>query len=290
MDIRNFVLSYYNNAVEGVHIQRISDSEAASKPHTHAYFQIYYVGKGSITHYVGNVSSKLTRGDMFIIPPGTTHYICAAADTVFYTFSFMQDTFGEPDGANRLAMGFLRFLESADGEGIRPKITLPSDELLHIESIMEQMLKVFSGKTLGYTEVMRAYGIILLTLFARLYYEAMPEKFPLDAENSRQAVLFGIAYIESNYAEPLSLDSIAKRCAMSRSSFCSIFSDITGMTFLHYLNTCRINHAIRLIQKGYKITSIYELCGYRDFSTFYRNFKKVTGLSPEQYRKAERDG
>ena len=39
-----------------------------------------------------------------------------------------------------------------------------------------------------------------------------------------------------------------------------------------------------LIKKGYKITAIYGLCGYDDFTTFYRNFKKIIGVSPKEYK------
>lgn len=284
MSIHNFVLSYYENAVDGIHIQRRSASEAASKPHMHTYFQIYYVAKGSLTHYVGNASSVLTRGDMFIIPPGTSHHITRGTDAEFYSFSFMPDTFGEPTDSNRLAVGFLRTLEKAGNDHIHPKITVPSDEVLHIESIMSEMLRTFQQKNLGYGEALRAYGILLLNLFVRVYYETMPDKFQLDTQSSRQAVLLGIQYIDQNFTEQLTLDDIARRCAISKSCFCSQFTAITGTTFHKYLNTCRVNHAVGYIKKGYKLTSIYGLCGYSDFSTFYRNFKKVTGLSPEEYR------
>lgn len=285
MAIHNFVLSYYDNAVDGIHVQRRTASEAASQPHTHAYFQIYYVAKGSLTHYVGNASSILSRGEMFIIPPGRTHYIKDITDAVFYSFSFMPDTFGEPTDMNRMAVGILRTLEKAGGDEMRPKITVPSDEVLHMESIMSEMLRTFERKSLGYGEALRAYGILLLNLFVRVFYETMPEHFQLDAQSSRQAVLLGVQYIDQNFTEQLTLDAIAHRCAMSKSCFCSQFSAITGTSFHKYLNTCRINHAIRYIKKGYKITSLYGLCGYNDFTTFYRNFKKVTGLSPEEYRK-----
>jgi len=285
VSIHNFVLSYYDNAEDGIHIQRRTSSEAASQPHTHAYFQIYYVDKGSLTHYVGNASSVLSRGEMFIIPPGSTHYIKGGTDAVFYSFSFMPDTFGEPTDSNRMAVGFLRTLEQADNDEIHPKITVPSDEVLHIESVMAEMLRTFERKSLGYGEAMRAYGILLLNLFVRVYYETMPERFQLDAQSSRQAVLLGVQYVDRNFTEQLTVEDIAKRCAMSKSCFCSQFSAITGTSFHKYLNVRRINHAITYIKKGYKITSIYGLCGYNDFTTFYRNFKKVTGLSPEEYRK-----
>ncbi len=83
MDIKNFVLSYYNNAMENFHIQKVEKTYEAKKPHTHEYFQIYYISKGSLMHFIGNKSSKLYQGDMFIIPPGVVHYISPAPNAVF---------------------------------------------------------------------------------------------------------------------------------------------------------------------------------------------------------------
>lgn len=55
--------------------------------------------------------------------------------------------------------------------------------------------------------------------------------------------------------------------------------------FNNYLNICRVKKATEYIKDGYKITAIYGLCGYTDFSTFYRNFKKIMGVTPMEFKK-----
>jgi len=285
MTIHNFVLSYYNNTLNGVHIQKISSSDAASKPHTHDYFQIYYLSKGSLTHYVAQSSSVLNKGDMFIVPPGTQHYIETAPDSLFYTFSFMQDIFGETNDCNRIVVQLLESLLSDQYREIYPKITLPNEELLYTEHLMEQLLHCFHTKPLGHGEIIRAYAIILLSKFAGIYFAAMPQKLTANSEGNRQTILYCVQYIEHNFSENINVNDIARMCSMSKSCFCQLFHQITGYSFHKYLNKCRIEHAIRYILKGYKITSIYGLCGYNDFSTFYRNFKEITGVSPQQYRR-----
>ena len=47
---------------------------------------------------------------------------------------------------------------------------------------------------------------------------------------------------------------------------------------------------MKYIEDGYKITAIYGLCGYNDFTTFYRNFKKIMGCSAEEYRQKTAGG
>lgn len=280
MDIKNFVLTYYKNAADGIHIQLVEKSVEAQKPHTHEYFQIYYVIKGKLVHFTENDKSTLSQGDMFIIPPGRTHFIREAENAQFYSFSFMRESLGEMSDISRLSLNFLTQLSR--GDGVRAKITVPADEVLFIENIMGQIYKEFGSKKIGYGEVIRTLAISLITLFARNYFDTMPEEI-LSADN-KEYILHCIEYIKNNFSEKITLEEMAQRSAMSKSSFCKLFCELTGTTFNKYINVCRIRSAIEYIKKGYKITAIYGLCGYDDFTTFYRNFKKLAGVSPREYK------
>jgi len=285
INIKNFVLSYYKNAADGLHIQRVEKVGEAKNPHTHDYFQIYYIVKGSLIHYMEDASSELSRGDMFIVPPGCLHYIREAPNTVFYSFSFMPDSFGEADSLNRFTLKFLSSLQEGS-KILRPKITVPSEDILFTENIMEHIYREFTAQNVGCGEVIRSYAVVLITMFARIYFESMPDKLTAHFENSRQTVLHCIQYIEANCSENITLDEMARYSAVSKSSLCKLFPEITGCTFNQYLHKCRIEKACEYIKQGYKITAIYGLCGYNDFSTFYRNFKRIMGVSPQKYKEA----
>ncbi|MBQ2696025.1 MAG: helix-turn-helix transcriptional regulator [Clostridia bacterium] len=280
MNVKNFVLSYYNNAAENFHIQKVEKAYEAKKPHTHEYFQIYYIAKGCLTHFIGNKSSKLRQSDMFIIPPGVMHYILPEPSTVFYSFSFMPEFLGEGNPNNKLVTLFLRSLLTK--KNILPKVSIDSDDIFHIESIMERMLNEFCCKKFCRNEIIHSYAVLLVAELARNYFEknTLPEYF----DNSKEFVLHCIEYIENNFTDHITLDDISKRSAMSKNSFCSLFYKLTGHSFNSYLNLCRIKKATEYIKDGYKITAIYGLCGYTDFSTFYRNFKKIMGVSPKEYK------
>ncbi len=281
MNVKNFVMTYYKNAADGFHIQRVENFTEAKKLHTHEFFQIYYIKKGSITHYLEGAVSRLVAGDMFIIPPGARHRIAVEDGAKFYSFSFMRSSMGDPCIVNGFVLDFLHKLES--DAHIRAKVSLPADEVLKIENIMDSIYKEFENKRLACADAVRAYAIILLTNFARMYYKE--EKSISYIEDSRQFILYCVEYIENNFFQNINLDSIVKLSAMSKTKFCSVFLEITGYTFNRYLNMCRIRKAIEYIKKGYKITAIYGLCGYNDFSTFYRNFKLVTGVPPSKFER-----
>jgi AraC-like DNA-binding protein/mannose-6-phosphate isomerase-like protein (cupin superfamily) len=279
VNYKKFVLSYYQNAIQGVHIQRIRHSEAAKKPHSHDYFQLYYVLGGSLLHSTAYGEAVLSEGEMFLIPPGELHHIDRTENMELFTFSFMPDILGEANEANRLALNFLKSAPRAYDPCTKASVS--REESLLVKDLLAKIYLEFSEKRLGFGEVIRAYALALIMIFARNLTESIPTVPRVDETAAR--IAHCVEYIESNFSDQIELVQMAKACAMSKSFFCKSFVVHTGMTFHKYLNTCRIRAAIQYIEKGYKITGIYGLCGYNDFSTLYRNFKKITGCSPTEY-------
>ena len=279
MDYKRFVLSYYKNAIQGIHIQRIACTEEAQKPHSHSYFQIYYVLKGSLLHSTAQAEAHLSAGDMFLIPPSAVHCIRSPRDTEIYTFSFMPDIFGEAGDSNRVALGFLRSLPSE--HALFAKADVSREDSEQAKALLDKIYLEFSEKKLGFGEAIRAYALLLITILARSHAGAIPPEAVADETAAR--IEHCAKYMDANFSEEISLSEMAAACAMSKSFFCKSFLAHTGMTFHRYLQGCRIRAALKYMEKGYKITAIYGLCGYSDFSTFYRNFKKITGCSPKAY-------
>ena len=286
MDYKRFVLSYYKNAISGVHIQRITASEEAQKPHSHNYFQIYYVLRGSLLHSTEYGEAELFPGDTFLLAPGEVHHISRTTDMELYTFSFMQDIFGDVGEMNRFAVNFLRSHKGDLDPSARANVS--AEDSARIRDLLDKIYEEFSMQRLGFGEVVRAYALALISVFARNLCDRIGAQRISDESSERLSHC--VEYIDSNFSDQIDLDEIARACAMSKSFFCKSFLSHTGMTFHKYLNTCRIRAAIRYIEKGYKITGIWGLCGYNDFSTFYRNFKRITGCSPKQYFEEGRPG
>ena len=278
---KHFILNYYKNADCGIHVQKISDSREAQKAHSHGYFQIYYILEGSLTHVTERESSRLSRGDSFVIPPNRTHSIENLQNALFYTVSFAKESLGEASGSLLLIHRFWESLYSE--ENLHARIKIKDEQIPLMENLLDKLIGEFNRKEIGYGDTVRAYLTVILTILARAHFENVP--LTLSEAHGRERIAACMAYIEENFAEPLTLSDMAKWCAMSRSEFCKQFFGMSGTTFSHYLNSARIRHAVKLLESNHSITSLQILCGYNDFSTLYRNFKKIMGSSPLQYRK-----
>lgn len=92
-------------------------------------------------------------------------------------------------------------------------------------------------------------------------------------------------YIEENLAEKISFEHLASKLAVSRRNFDRRFIKATGNTPVEYLQRVKIESAKRTLEKGRK--SIFEVMndvGYSDDKAFREVFRKITGLSPLDYK------
>jgi len=92
-------------------------------------------------------------------------------------------------------------------------------------------------------------------------------------------------YIEGNYGERMTVDGLAQRVAMSRRSFERRFKQATGNTVVEYLQRVKIEAAKRSFESSRKnISEVMYDVGYSDSKAFRNVFKKLTGLTPIEYR------
>ncbi len=93
-----------------------------------------------------------------------------------------------------------------------------------------------------------------------------------------------INYINKNFNQDLSLTLIAEDHYMDKFYLSHLFKSSTGFTVHEFIQSKRIKEAKRLIIEGLPLSQVCTACGYKDYSNFYKTFKKMTGLSPKDYR------
>ncbi len=92
-------------------------------------------------------------------------------------------------------------------------------------------------------------------------------------------------YIDEHYKEDISLQDVAGVLGYSEVYFCKLFKEKFGKSFIVYLNELRIEKAKTfLANPDINIKDIGFISGYRDPNYFARVFKRVTGMTPSDYR------
>ena len=99
-------------------------------------------------------------------------------------------------------------------------------------------------------------------------------------------ILMAQQWLERHYHIPFSLTELAADLGMSMRNFSRRFKDATGDSALYYLQRLRIEAACdQLKNTDLKVIEICNQVGYHDISAFNKRFKKMTSLTPREYRK-----
>ncbi len=92
-------------------------------------------------------------------------------------------------------------------------------------------------------------------------------------------------YIKLHFAEPISLEDVSSEVGFSGSYFSTLFRKKTGKNFLEYLMDVRIEEAKTLLRESkMTIENVARSVGINDYKRFSKTFKKLTGISPKEYR------
>ena len=93
-------------------------------------------------------------------------------------------------------------------------------------------------------------------------------------------------YVKENFSEDITLAKISKLAHLTPPSFCRLFKLRTKKHFVEYLSEVRISNACKfLMETDMTISAIAYACGYKTVSNFNKLFKKITGVTPQAYKK-----
>lgn len=100
------------------------------------------------------------------------------------------------------------------------------------------------------------------------------------------------AYVRNHFMRDISLDEVAAHLNLHPNYFCTVLKKETGMTFLHYLHSVRIENAKELLGNPDMLTmeQIARSVGFESPRHFYKVFKQFTGHTPGAYKQLAVDG
>ncbi|MCY9670311.1 response regulator [Paenibacillus alginolyticus] len=106
--------------------------------------------------------------------------------------------------------------------------------------------------------------------------------------SDRNGILKAVQYIQMYYHQEISLQSISHHVHLSKNYFANLFKKEMGESFLEHLTRIRIEKAKALLTGELKAGDIGHLVGIQDPKYFSKVFKKITGVSPSEYRNRTR--
>ncbi|MHA6485048.1 helix-turn-helix domain-containing protein [Paenibacillus sp. strain BS8-2] len=277
---------YYFRRDELIYVNRSAESFDAPF-HDHDFLEIVYIVEGEGFHHVGESVHKVRQGDMFFIPIGLSHvFRPTSTSSRHLVVSNCLLTPGllpklSDFAAEEAIKAF--FKRMADGE-------LPyystHDRNDRFDHLFIAMFEQYASPQPGSGDLLRALLFqLLVELFRSMDRSSPTPKVTQPKETAFQDLLY---YLTDHCQQELTLTHLADKSGFSERHLQRLFHQHTGQSWFKYLQSVRVRRSMELLrQSSYKIATIAESIGYKDIHSFNTVFKRLTGLTPRQYRNQE---
>ena len=151
-------------------------------------------------------------------------------------------------------------------------------------ALMQMIIEEIQLRQANYRYTVSTLAFNLVLFFDRLDNENI--KFQNNSRETSDYTRKIISYIELHYMEDIGGKDFARACNLSETHMRRIFIESANITPSEYLNLVRIKKACEMLAKEKcSIEKVSNSVGYPVISTFMRNFKKITGISPNAWRR-----
>ena len=108
---------------------------------------------------------------------------------------------------------------------------------------------------------------------------------PENAGDDDIVIKKAMSYIQAHFQDDLTREDVADAVFLSSAYFSRFFKQKTGMSFIDYLTTVRMQKAVELLGTRMKVGEIAKKVGYQSRNRFFINFRLYTGYTPTEYRR-----
>ena len=233
-------------------------------PGVRDHYLLHLILSGTGTYTVGGAVYALSAGDSFLIYPNTPVHYCADKEEPWEYIWVGFDGLDAPRHMERTVF-------SADA---------PVRRQWHAEALAPLLEDIY-----------RAYGTspaARLAMAGRLYLllAFLTEQGAAGGGGEREesAASIAVEYIASHYAQPMTMEELARHLSVSQSSLYRQFVRRYGISPKRFLMEYRMDRACELLSEGnYSVQEVSNSVGFEDPFYFSRAFRESKGVSPKQY-------
>ncbi len=245
----------------------------ALQPHVHDFFHLAYVRRGNLIFRADEADHPLSEGSMILIPPHMvhgipqdTHSLCIQCEVLVRVLDPEMNAL--LDTGKALVLHNVSHLESLFTYVRMHYKSADSFSLSCIDALLSTILYSFLINDPGSEESFCGY---------------------VDISQYSPLVQRIISYVEAKTSEKYDLSGLALALGLNKSYICMAFRRETGVTISDYINYNRIRKILIVLQytqynKDFSIQALAEQYGYENPSYFNRVFKKLTGITPMEFK------
>ncbi|MEI6896000.1 MAG: AraC family transcriptional regulator [Psychromonas sp.] len=253
--------------------------------HSHDFCELVVVTQGQGKQWIDGVEFSIMTGDVFLQQGGQRHFFFDRDNLEMANIMYDAERLKLPEKKLRCMPGYcaMFLLEPSyrKEHKFASKLHLNPIKVAHVQGICDEIEVECVTHPPGFEVILQAKLLELITYLSRAYVET--------TTTESQALLrvgMVISAMENKLTNNWKLNDLASIANMSTSNLLTVFRKATDETPIDYLMRLRIHHAMELLRQSDRtITSIAYDTGFRDSNYFTRQFKKIVGIPPRQFRR-----
>lgn len=251
--------------------------------HYHDFNKIIVFISGEVTYIIEGKSYKLKPWDILLVGKNDLH-LPIISPTIPYErmILWLNPMFLESHNKNNCDL--LSCFQLASER----KLNLIRLDNKHINSLKQNLIDLeeeIQDKAFGSTILRNALFLQFIVKINRLFL-GMDINKNIDDIRYDSRIEDVLSFINSNLEKDLSIGMLSKAFYLNKYYLMHLFKKETGYTLYSYILKKRVIKASDLIRSGIQAGEVCSKCGFGDYSSFVRAFKKEFGLSPKQYYKS----
>lgn len=259
-------------------IERETQESEEARRHEFAVLVIVTGGKG--LYVTGGDSWEITVGDIFVIPSGLEHAYRDFMELRMVNIHYQPTQLGMRLYDLTSVPGYLAIFPQESSSPPSGQLHLVGRELLQVTELTDRLEAELQAREAG-------FGFMAMALFMQItgMLSRCHDRDPAADRRARLRIAEALSHMERHLPREVGLDQLASIAQLSKRSFLRVFQAATGSSPLAWVIEQRIKRACHLLrQTDRRITEIAFDVGFNDSNYFTRQFTKITGISPRNYR------
>lgn len=277
INAKNHQQSFSISRMEDIYTKR---NGASDEPHRHDFYTVVIVNKAKGKHVIDFQSYSFDEQQIFFVNPGTVHQVIEEEPSKGFAITFSTDFLA----ANNIHLDFIHNLDLFQDFGDTPPLTADNDTFEKISSYCEQLIELNETDLAFKYE---ALGSFLKLLLIQCNNICNHHQSPTTSDPKHQLLIQYKDLLNNHYKEWHSVNEYADQLHINADYLNRVIKQLTNKTAKEHIQQRIILAAKRLIYFSDLNNKelAYEL-GFKEPGNFSSFFKKHTGSSPSEFKKA----